>query len=283
MQVRTDLVSEQREMHAEQIKGAVSSYEAIGEVTLERVKITDSQAAEILSKPIGTYITVKFGDLTILPDLSDIRNAVITALNELLPEKRDNVLVVGLGNSDITPDAIGPMTADRMLATRHIGRELAENLGLDGLKSVSALIPGVLGKTGIEALEIIKGTISRTKPSAVIVIDALAARRTERLCKTVQLCNTGISPGSGVNNSRMEISQKVLGIPVIAIGIPTVVDVASLIGDFTGQKTPEKLRGMMVTPKDIDLLIRRSAELLSESLNLFLQPQIDEKTLRALV
>lgn len=283
MQIRTDLVSEQREMHTEQIKGAHSSRESVGEVVLERVRITDKNAAEVLSKPIGTYITVKFGDLAVLPDLTDIRTAVIRALGELLPNNRESVLVVGLGNSDITPDAIGPMTADRLLATRHIGRELAENLGLEGLKSVSALIPGVLGKTGIEALEIIKGTIERTRPSAVIVVDALAARRTERLCRTVQLCNTGISPGSGVHNSRMEISQKVLGVPVIAVGIPTVVDVASLIGDLTGHAAPQKLRGMMVTPKDIDLLIRRASELLSEAINLFLQPEIDEKTLRALV
>lgn len=283
MQIRTDLVTEQREMHTEEIKGAVNHKKIIGDAILEKVKITNQHAADALQKPIGTYITVTFGDLSLISDFSDIRSAIIRALDELLPAHRKSVLVVGLGNSDITPDAIGPMTANKMFATRHIGRELAENLGFSDLKSISALIPGVLGKTGIEALEIIRGTVERTCPDAVIVIDALAARRTERLCRTVQLCNTGISPGSGVHNSRMEISEKVLGIPVIAIGIPTVVDVSSLINDLTGHEPPKKSYGMMVTPKDIDLLIRKASELLSDALNLFLQPELDEKTLRALV
>ena len=281
--IRTDLVSEQREMHTRNISGAISSRETIGDVTLEKVQITNISASKELSKPIGTYITIQFGNLAILSDLTEIKNAIIKALSELLPKKRESVLIVGLGNDDITPDAIGPLTADLILATRHIGSQLANDLGLGGLKSVSAIIPGVLGKTGIEALEIIKGTVERTKPSAVIVVDALAARRTERLCRTVQLCDSGISPGSGVQNARKEISEKVLGVPVLAVGIPTVVDVASLIVDFTGQNTPQTMESMMVTPKDIDLLVRRSAELLSDSLNLFLQPSLDEKTLHTLV
>ena len=283
MDIRTDLVSEQRELHTEAIRGAVQEREYVDGVLLERVRITENCAAKALQRPVGTYITVKFGDLAVISDHSAIRNAVIRALCVLLPDIRDNVLVVGLGNSDITPDAIGPMTADRMLATRHIGGALSYELGLTGLKSVSAIIPGVLGKTGIEAVDIIKGTVERTHPQAVILIDALAARRTERLCRTVQLCDTGIAPGSGVNNTRLEISPKVLGVPVIAVGVPTVVDVASLICDYTGH-TPERALGqMMVTPKEIDLLIRRSAELLAEALNMFLQPELDEKTLRALV
>ena len=283
MDIRTDLVTEQREMHTEKLNGAVSSREYNGDVLFEKVCIETDDAAKALNRAIGTYITVQFGDLTIISDYSIIRDTVIRALDELLPNARESVLIVGLGNSDITPDAIGPLTADRMLATRHISRTLADKLGLSGLKSVSAVIPGVLGKTGIESQEIIRGIVERTKPSAIIAVDALAARRTERLCRTIQLCNTGIAPGSGVQNSRMEISRDVLGVPVIAVGIPTVVDVASLVADHTGSKPNNKLGQMMVTPKEIDLLVRRCAELLAESLNLFLQPELDVNSLRALV
>lgn len=243
--------------------------------------IEDERAARELGKPQGTYITAEFDDITAACDGQALQQAIISALAELLPI-RSNILVVGLGNRDITPDAIGPLTVDRLLATRHISRRLIEGLGLDSLNSISALVPGVLGKTGIEAVEIIRGTVARTAPDAVIVIDALAARHTERLCKTVQFSNTGISPGSGVENARKEISAAVLGVPVIAVGIPTVVDIRTLIYDLTDSARPVPAP-MMVTPTDIDLQVRRSAEVLSQALNLFLQPGLDEKILQSLV
>lgn len=281
--IRTDLVTEKQEIQESHISGIQSKSESFGDVKIEKVKILSEDAAKVLGKPIGTYITISFGNLMVLADTEEIKSAVINAISELLPKKKENILVVGLGNADITPDAVGPLTADRLLATRHISGELARNLGLERLKSVSALIPGVVGKTGIEAIEIIEGTLIRTNPSAIIVIDALAARRTERLCRTIQLSDSGISPGSGVQNSRMEISEKVLGLPVIAIGIPTVVDVGSLIGEYTERQLPPSLKTMMVTPKDIDMLVRRSAEILADSLNIFLQPEIDAKIIRELV
>ncbi len=283
MYTRTDLVCEQKEMHTENINGAEYKEELLNDTKIETVTITDNTAAKTLSKPKGKYITVSFDNIINLSDTKDIEDAIVKALNSLLPQKRGSILAVGLGNGDITPDAIGPMTVNGLLATRHIENDLAISLGLGNIKKVSTLIPGVLGKTGIESVEIIKGTVERTKPDAVIVIDALAARRTERLCRTVQLCDSGINPGSGVHNSRKEISQNVLGVPVIAIGIPTVVDVASLVEDFTQNAPPKHLKNMMVTPKDIDLLIKRCSELLAISLNTFLQPDLDREIIYALV
>ena len=190
--------------------------------------------------------------------------------------------MAGLGNTDITPDAVGPLTAKGILATRHITGQFAESIGLKGLKSVSVISPGVLGKTGIEVRELIIGAAAAVNPDAVIVIDALASKSTERLFKTVQLCDTGISPGSGVKNSRSEISEKTLGVPVIAVGVPTVVDAETLAFELTN-KEPERESGMFVTPKEVDLLCERISEILSAALNVFLQPEIDEDIILGLV
>lgn len=280
MGIRTDLITEQQELRSTEVSGARAREYDMGCVHIKEVKIETEAAARELGKPQGKYITVEYNDIMAAAAEGVLQQAIIRALAELVPERK-NILVVGLGNRDITPDAIGPLTVDRLLATRHIGKALQRELGFGELNSVSALIPGVLGKTGIEAVEIINGAVERIAPNAVIAIDALAARHTERLCRTVQLSDTGICPGSGVENSRKEISGAVLGIPVIAIGIPTVVDIRTLIYDLTeASGSAEK---MMVTPTDIDLQLRRASELLAQSLNLFLQPELDEKILQALV
>ena len=190
--------------------------------------------------------------------------------------------MAGLGNTDITPDAVGPLTVRQILATRHITGQFAESIGLKGLKSVSVISPGVLGQTGIETTELIKCAVDATKPDAVIVIDALAAGSAARLFRSLQLCNTGITPGSGVKNSRREISEKTLGVPVIAIGVPTVMDAESLAAELTGCET-EKSADMFVTPKDVDLLCGRISEILSQALNIFLQPEIDRDIIAQLV
>ena len=263
MGLRTDLVTE---CAAED----ESSYEyGFDGCEVLKTVINSSELEKKLSKPKGCYYTVKFKSLDTVADVSGIKKALISALCRLVPENcRENIMIVGLGNSDITPDALGPETAGRIIATRHISSELKDKLGLTGLKSVSSVIPGVIGKTGIETSETVAAAVKLTKPSAVIAIDALAASSTDNLCRTVQMCDSGICPGSGVNNSRKELSFKTLGVPVIAIGVPTVTD----------SQTPD----MMVTPKDIDILITKASELIAGALNVFMQPNISEEIIASL-
>lgn len=196
----------------EDISGSINGIEEEIEITEDikttKIKITSNEGAEKIGKPIGTYITVEFPEIYKINDYSNLKKAIIKALSILLPSGGKNLLVAGLGNTDITPDAVGPFTAKKILATRHISGQFAESIGLKGLKSISVIAPGVLGQTGIEVSELIKSTAQTVKPDAVIVIDALASKSTDRLFKTVQLSDTGISPGSGVKNSREEISEK---------------------------------------------------------------------------
>ncbi len=287
MNIRTDLALERRELVTEDCKGVECEEYTKGNVKITRIKVLNEQGVEAVGKPIGTYITVE-GELfsNELPSDDNRRNAVAEEIKHLLP-KDGTILVAGLGNSDITPDALGPKTVSGILATRHIDKELAESLGLGGLRSVSAISPGVLGKTGIETAEIINGIVNRVNPSAVIVIDALASRRLSRLGTTIQICDSGISPGSGVGNSRSEISQKTVGIPVIAIGVPTVVDASTLAEDIMqikGENTPPADSvGMMVTPREIDTVIDRAAGVLSMAINCALHPKISPEDLTALI
>lgn len=223
----------------------------------------------------NTHITISLPNLLIHGGmLENAENLLAEQIASLLPKQEGCVLVVGLGNREITPDALGPSTVLRVIATRHISQELAEQINLNGLNPVAAIAPSVLGKTGIEAAEIIASVSKKIKPKAVIVIDALCAANIERLGTTVQLSTAGITPGSGVKNSRREISHNTLQIPVISIGVPTVIDAA------TRFKCSEQ---MVVTPKDIDLLIDRFSTLLGNALNICLQPKIDTEILRALV
>ena len=189
------------------------------------------------------------------------------ALQALIKEN-ENTLVVGLGNREITADSVGVKTAEKILATRHIMGEFAEKIGLVGLKNVSVIVPNVLGKTGIEVMEILKGIITHINADTVIVIDALCARDESRLFKTIQFTDSGISPGSGVKNKRQEISQKTLGVNVIAIGVPTVIEYSE---------------NLIVTPKDCDLFTDKISDILALNLNMFLQPKIDREILCELV
>lgn len=264
------------------INGIEESSEITEDIKTTKIKITSKEGEERIGKPIGTYITVEFPEIYKINDYSNLKKAIIKALSILLPSGGKNLLIAGLGNTDITPDAVGPFTAKKILATRHISGQFAESIGLKGLKSVSVIAPGVLGQTGIEVSELIKSTAQTVKPDAVIVIDALASKSTDRLFKTVQLSDTGISPGSGVKNSRQEISEKTVGVPVIAVGVPTVVDAETLAFELTN-KDPEKNSDMFVTPKEVDLLCDRISEILSLALNVFLQPEIDEDIILGLV
>lgn len=187
------------------------------------------------------------------------------------------MLVVGLGNRAITPDTLGPDAADMVLATRHIGGEFARSVGLDDLRPTAVITPGVLGQTGTESGEIVRGVCSVVHPAAVVVIDALAARSVARLGCTVQLCDTGIAPGSGVGQQPQPLNQSTLGVPVVGMGVPTVVDAATIAREFGrpdggGPDLAPRGAQMMVTPREIDVMIHRAARLVAMAVNGALQP-----------
>lgn len=278
MNFRTDLAIEAADdmtlLQEEDIRQSGDTYD---ELSVARLHIRSPRAAAMLGKPQGKYITVQ------MPPLSDDENRLQThaahisrELTELLP-KEGTVLVVGLGNRTVTPDTLGPATADMVLATRHIRGEFARTAGLDDLRPTAVLTPGVLGQTGTESSEIVRGVCQEIRPAAVIVIDALAARSLERLGCTVQLCDTGIAPGSGVGNNRQPLNKTMLGIPVIGIGVPTVVDAATLVQAYLEEPMASPASHgqppMMVTPREIDIVIGRAARLIAMSINSTLQPQ----------
>ena len=286
----TDLAIERREItNSGKNDGVTVKKRRVKSASVTEIEITTDAGAEKLGKPVGTYVTVELPPFSSEFDDADSRMlAVRDEIKKLLPKNASGVLVVGLGNSDITPDALGPKTANDIFSTRHITKSLAEEIGLPSLRPVSSASPGVLGQTGIESAEMIRGIMNETSPDAVITVDALSARSIKRLGCTVQMTNTGIVPGSGVGNHRAEISRKTLGVPVIAIGVPTVVDAAALVYDITGNENipqPERERAekMMVTPREIDVMISRASRLLALAINSALQPDMDMKTLLSLV
>lgn len=290
MERRTDLAVEERELLGEDIKGADYSAEEIEGLPIERLHITTQRAGQLLKKPVGNYITAQLPPLTDNIRDTDRRVAALAQeIRRLLPVN-GLVLVAGLGNVEITPDALGPKTASKVLATRHIQGEIARSTGLDRLRAVAVMNTGVTGQTGIETGELLQGIIKNIRPSAMIVVDALASRRLERLGCTVQISDTGISPGAGVGNRRVRIDAETMGIPVIAVGVPTVVDALTLAFDLLeiddekegmelSQAVSPQGRSMVVTPKEIDLLISRASHLLSLSVNMALQTDIDTEDL----
>lgn len=273
MNIRTDLVAEIKAEKQPDISGVEVIEEQINDVNISTVKILDEKASETLEKPIGSYCTISFPRLDFVCETCDIINATVKALKAVIKANIKQSLVVGLGNTDITPDALGPIVADRVLATRHLTDELKRDLGLDGLKSVSTITPNVLGKTGIESYDLVSATAKKIKPDIIIAVDALACRDPERLCRTIQIADSGICAGSGVNNARKPLNLATLGIPVIALGVPTVIDANSFFNSD---------ENMMVTPKEIDLLVEKAADIISRAINIFLQPEIDIDTIESL-
>lgn len=287
MDFRTDLALEKREvLGKKEPEGVRSSTFKKGEVTFTKIRILDEEGSRALGKPVGTYITAEIPQLMKNPVTDeDMIEAIAEQLRSLLPEK-GTVLVVGLGNTDITPDAVGPKSVSTVLATRHISRELSEEIGLGELRSVAGFVPGVLGRTGLEAAESVRGLVSAVEPSAIIAIDALAARKLSRLGTTVQISDIGIIPGSGVGNARKEITEASVGVPVISVGIPTVVDVCTLVNDLTDSKgkiAESRSRDMIITPREIDIVIERASELIGMSVNKALQPDISVEEMLMLV
>lgn len=304
---RTDLASERRDIYqkANQVKGELDGIESEKEeinenIKVERVKITNENGEKAIGKPIGNYITIDVKKLKIAQEEEIAKAAEILSkeLKKVIDTHIDNqgeVLVVGLGNIYVTPDSLGPKVINEIEVTRHIINYLPQYVE-EGTRMVSAISPGVLGTTGIETMEILKGIVDNIKPKLVIVIDALASRSIERISSTVQLSDTGIVPGAGVGNTRSEISKETLGIPVVAIGIPTVVETAVLVNDcldlligklqaeaksndalnqMKEQDNYEEIKealvpqdyNLIVTPKEIDDLIENMKEIVSRGIN----------------
>lgn len=282
MNIRTDLALESAEIHKKSLNGVALDEEKQSELTIWRMEIETDSAAKRLGKPQGRYITIGLPRFTARAGVDKKTAAVLAGeISRLLPQNTGSVLIAGLGNTEITPDSLGPKVAEKVIATRHIGKKLCRELGLGELLPVSVIAPGVLGQTGIETGELILGTADRVVPSAVIVIDALAARSLDRLGSTVQMSDTGICPGSGVGNSRMEISRRTLGIPVISVGVPTVVDIKTLLSDIGAENVSAP--DMIVTPKEIDMMIERAAFLIAVSLNLSLQKSLSFEDIMGLI
>ena len=304
---RTDLALERRDLYnkahnvEKDIDGIETEEEQVGDkIKVSRVKITNENGEQAIGKPQGNYITIDFKNLKIATD-EEIQKAseVVTKELKMLLEKhiglKDSILVVGLGNIYVTPDALGPKVINEIDITRHLLEYMPEVLD-ENTREVSAVSPGVLGTTGIETLEILRGIVDNIKPKLVIVIDALASRSIERISSSIQLADTGIVPGAGVGNTRKELSQSTLGVPVIAMGIPTVVEAATIAADsltllikkvqeqaesndFLNQLqeedkytlikevlTPEEYN-FIVTPKEIDELIERMKDVVARGIN----------------
>lgn len=278
MNCRTDIALERQEMLSENAqKGIKVNRWEKDKAQVTEIEVLNDFGAESINKPIGRYITVEVPEFSHESELLDGRLTALTeSIKNLIPNNAEKVLVVGLGNENITPDALGPLCARQIFSTRHIKGEIIKDLGIKNMKSVASVSTGVLGQTGIESAEYIKGIVNLINPDAVIVVDALASRRLARLGKTVQLTDTGITPGSGVGNYRKSIDKSTLGIPVISMGVPTVVDGNTIVNDLTGSENNKVVDAdnMMVTPREIDTIISRAARLLSLSINCALQPDM---------
>ncbi len=252
--------------------------------SVTEIIIDDDSMLESTGRGKGRYITLECDNLSRFSEnYREMSLELADEIGRLVPD--GEILAVGLGNSDITPDAIGPQTVSMILATRHLRDELSgddDEQFLRSLRPVSAFACGVLGQTGIETAELAKAVAAQINPSAVIVIDALACSDISRLGNTIQLSDSGISPGSGVCNARRELSEKNLGVPVIAVGVPTVVDMHTIVRSLTGNETDSSMPNMMVAPKDIDRLVERASQMLAFGINLALHPSLSFDDVRGL-
>lgn len=284
MAFRTDLAVEAIENHktAAALPHVRQSDRTLEGFAVHEVRILSEDAAREIGKPQGRYLTLEPDALIRREEDAFPRacKALSTLLRELLPHPNDGpVLIAGLGNRMITPDAIGPQTADHVIATRHL---VAQSPAIFAdWRPVSALAPGVLGQTGVETGEVICGVLDRVRPAAVIAVDALAAGRLSRLLRTVQLADTGITPGAGVGNARAALNKETLGVPVIAVGVPTVVDGATLAHEISsqlGQPACEALddlsQPVMITTRDIDREVADISRMIGYAVNMALHPHL---------
>lgn len=315
--VRTDLALEAREIYKEShkdekdIDGIEVLEETDKDIKVTTVKVKNDEGSKKIGKPKGNYVTIDIPDFTAydgetMDRVSEVVAEVLRRMIKIDVEK--TALVVGLGNWQVTPDALGPKVTQGIMVTRHLKNVMPEVMD-DSVRPVCSIAPGVLGVTGVETVEIIKGVVERVKPDVVICIDALAARRVERVNNTIQIGDTGISPGAGVGNNRKQINEENLGVKVIAIGVPTVVDAVTIANDTidlvvdslinnseSGNEFYKMLKNlnrnekgalirevlsakslgeMIVTPKDIDLVIESLAKIISNGINIAVQPNMD--------
>ncbi|MBQ9898897.1 MAG: GPR endopeptidase [Ruminococcus sp.] len=281
MDIRTDLAVES--ISGGELPEGVQRTVRGSAFAITEIVISDETGAEAVGKERGRYVTLEGESLSrFSDDYEDMAQELAGELTRLVPD--GEILVVGLGNNDITPDAIGPQTVSRVLATRHLQDELGgeEERFLTSLRRVSAFAGGVLGQTGIETAELVRAVVGELRPAGVIAVDALACSDISRLGTTIQLTDTGISPGSGVSNARKELSERILGVPVIAVGVPTVVDMHTIVRSLTGDELPPDTQNMLVTPRDIDRLTERASQLIAFGINLALQPTLSFEDVRGL-
>ena len=290
--LRTDLALEAREIwqrsaaFSTNVEGVLHAEQVKDGIPVTTVEIRSEEGAKAIGKPKGRYVTLSLEDVQRRDSSAFPRTVRIIAeeLSTFLKGMDGGrpVLVAGLGNRFITPDALGPGAHRNMLVTRHLVREMPEQFGY--LRPVASLAAEVLGNTGVESGEVVRAVCERIQPACVIAVDALASRSVERLCRTVQISDAGIAPGSGVGNHRFALNEESLGVPVIAVGVPTVVDAATLAADLTGQdKRPEEGRTLMVTPRDIDRQVADLSKLLGYGISLALQPQMTVAELELLL
>ena len=284
MAFRTDLAVEAIENHktAAALPHVRQSDRTLEGFAVHEVRILSEDAAREIGKPQGRYLTLELDALIRREEDAFPRacKALSTLLRELMPHPNDGpVLIAGLGNRMITPDAIGPQTADHVIATRHL---VAQSPAIFAdWRPVSALAPGVLGQTGVETGEVICGVLDRVRPAAVIAVDALAAGRLSRLLRTVQLADTGITPGAGVGNARAALNEETLGVPVIAVGVPTVVDGATLAHEISSQlghpaceALDDLSQPVMITTRDIDREVADISRMIGYAVNMALHPHL---------
>lgn len=298
--IRTDLAIENREVYRkaekleEEIPGVETSVEQVSDdFKITEVKILSEEGANALDKPIGSYYTLEADNLTLgIESLNEkVENKITEILQKILNLKaNDTVLIVGLGNEDVTPDSVGPKVVSKIDITSHLIKYVPEYIK-EGTRPVSAIVPGVLGTTGIETSDIIKAIVEKVNPDKIVVIDALAARNIKRIKNTIQISDTGIAPGSGVGNNRQRINEELLGIPVIALGVPTVVDSKTIVSDviesiiekdhvgtdkkeqyydFIENMLPGIENNSMVTPNEIDEVVENLSTILANGINMAL-------------
>lgn len=315
--VRTDLALEAREMYTEShknekdIDGIEVIEEAHQDIKVTTVKVKNDEGSKKIGKPKGNYVTIDIPNFTAYDGetMDRVSQVVAEVLGRMIKiDVEKTALVVGLGNWQVTPDALGPKVTNGIMVTRHLKTVMPDVID-DSVRPVCSVAPGVLGVTGVETVEIIKGVVERVKPDVVICVDALAARRVERVNNTIQIGDTGISPGAGVGNNRKQINEENLGVKVIAIGVPTVVDAVTIANDTidlvvdslihnsnSGNEfysmlknldrsekgalirevlSSKELGEMIVTPKDIDLVINSIAKIISNGINMAVQPNMD--------